>query len=114
MAAMERKDWFELPAHEFLKTEALVGRASVRKIDMLVASMASKGWIGDPIFVVEINFEKYVIDGHHRVFAARILKLPVRYSVISNEILISYAYSSTDSVVNAHAEAGPNRIRLRR
>ncbi len=62
---------------------------------------------GGPIDVVEINSEKYIINGHHRVFAARMAKIAVPYRIIPSDP------ATTDWVIIANAEAGTHRIRLR-
>jgi ParB-like chromosome segregation protein Spo0J len=102
------------PAHQFLRTESLCGRASESKVRDLIASMRRDGWIGKPIDVIVINSEMYILNGHHRVYAARVVGILVHFRVIAPANLINYAYDSTDQVIDAHAEAGPNRIRVRR
>jgi hypothetical protein len=101
------------PAYEFRKTEALSGRASTRKVKALIASMTESGWNGPPIIAIEIRGKKYILNGHHRVHAARMVGIRVPAHVIAERDLLQYGYSSTDQVVAAHVEAGPNRIRLR-
>jgi hypothetical protein len=74
--------------------------------------MRSRGWAGPPIETVEINSRKYIINGHHRVFAAREVHIAVRYRIIGIQELRSYQYASLDEVIIANVEAGFNRIRL--
>ncbi len=99
----------EAPAHEFLKTEALKGRKSTQVILQLKVSMEKAGWQGPPIDVVLIDSGKYILNGHHRTYAALVTGTPVRYRIVQ---LPALSYASSDEVVAAHAEAGPNRIRL--
>jgi ParB-like chromosome segregation protein Spo0J len=75
----------EAPAHEFLKTHAIAGKTSARVVKMIVASMLRDGWRGAPIAVVVHGNDKYILDGHHRAFAARRADLPVRYRVVSKK-----------------------------
>lgn len=56
---------------ELVRTEALSGRASARKVNEIADSMRANGWQGDPIKVVEVNGQRIVVDGHHRLAAAR-------------------------------------------
>jgi hypothetical protein len=99
------------PAHEFLRTEAISGRSSTRRVATIAASMLTDGWMGPPIDVVVIGTDKYIVNGHHRAHAARLTDTPVQYRIVQPT---SFGYASPDEVITAHAEAGPNRIRLDR
>jgi hypothetical protein len=103
----------EAPAHEFLKTHAIAGKTSARVVKMIVASMLRDGWRGAAITVAVHGSDKYILDGHHRVFAARRANVPVRYRVVSETELERFGYESIEQVIQAHAEAGFNRIHLR-
>lgn len=72
--------------------------------------MMEIGWGGPPIAVVEHAGEKYILDGHHRVYAARKAGILVHYRIAE---LSEFGYNSIDEVVISHAESGVNRIRLR-
>ncbi len=102
----------EAPAHNFRKTEAIWGNASNRRVIELIADMKARGWAGPPIEAVEIDSVKYIINGHHRVFAAKKVNVAVQYRIISFEELMSYQYASFEEVIIASAQAGFNRIRL--
>jgi hypothetical protein len=101
----------EAPAHEFLRTHAIGGRRSSRKVRELFDSMEYVGWDGAPIAVVEHQGEKYILDGHHRCYAARRANISVRYRLIRLEDLKVFGYDSIDQVLIAHAEVGSNKIR---
>jgi ParB-like chromosome segregation protein Spo0J len=73
--------------------------------------MRTGGWQGDPIKVVEHNGKRYIIDGHHRVEAARRAGIDVQYKIASPSEMAKYRYNSIDDVIRAAAEAGPNRLR---
>ena len=75
-------------------------------------SMRAEGWIG-PIVVLEHAGEKYILDGHHRCWAARHAIIDVKHRTIDPGDVDRFGYSTVQEVVIAHAEAGPNRIRLR-
>jgi hypothetical protein len=75
--------------------------------------MRSDGWSGPPVSVLEIAGELYVLDGHHRVVAARHARIDVHYRLILIDELAGYGYSSKEEVVKAYAEAGVNRLNLR-
>ncbi len=74
--------------------------------------MKEKGWAGYPVIAIEHGGKKYLLDGHHRAYAARKASILVQYVLIQADSLPKFGYESIDQVVYAHAEAGPNRIRL--
>ena len=100
-------------AHEFRRTESLSGRASSRKVKELLHDMKKNGWIGSPIAVAEYRGEKYILNGHHRTYAARLAGIEVYYRVVAHEELPAFGYDSIVKVVQTHAEAGVNRIVIR-
>jgi ParB-like chromosome segregation protein Spo0J len=73
--------------------------------------MRTGGWQGGPIKVVEHNGKRYVIDGHHRVEAARRAGIDVQYEIASPSEMAMRGYKSIDDVIRAASEAGPNRLR---
>jgi ParB-like chromosome segregation protein Spo0J len=78
-----------------------------------MASMTRKGWSGPPVIVVEYAGDKYVLDGHHRIYAARKAGISVQYRCVNAEQLKDFGFDSVEQVVIAHAEGGYNRIRFR-
>ena len=98
-------------ASSFSRTESLKGGASSRKVDDLIEKMRRDGWKGDPIKIVEHNGQKYIIDGHHRVEAARRVGIEVQYEIASPSDLARSGYQTLDDVLHAASEAGPNRLR---
>ncbi|HZF50865.1 MAG TPA: ParB/RepB/Spo0J family partition protein [Polyangiaceae bacterium] len=99
------------PAHSFVRTESLSGRHSSRQVRKFAESMRTDGWQGDPIKVVEYNGKRYIIDGHHRVEAARRAGIDVPYEIASPAEMAGRGYKSIDEVIRAAADAGPNRLR---
>jgi hypothetical protein len=73
--------------------------------------MSNVGWVGAPIAAIEHQGEKYILDGHHRCYAARRANIDVHYRLFRLEDLKGFGYDSIDHVVIAHAKAGPNKIR---
>jgi RHS repeat-associated protein len=93
------------PASNFTRLEARLIQ-SPEKIAELAANMKINGWQGAPISVFENNGTKYILDGHHRVAAARIAGIEVQYNLIQASKLSSFGYKSLDDVIWAAAEAG--------
>jgi hypothetical protein len=89
------------PASEFVRLEPRTLQ-SAKKIEDLVAKMKVGGWQGEPISVFEHNGTKYILDGHHRVAAARELGLEVPYQTIPASRISEFNYSSVDEIL-AHA-----------
>ncbi|WP_437576749.1 RHS repeat-associated core domain-containing protein [Sorangium sp. So ce887] len=90
----------------FQRTHGLAGRASARNLANLVESMRTGGWNGPPVKVIEHNGAKYVLDGHHRLAAARkagIAEVP--YETVPVQQLGQYGYRSIDEVMSAASEA---------
>ncbi|WBB64609.1 polymorphic toxin-type HINT domain-containing protein [Streptomyces sp. WMMC500] len=97
-------------AHSFRRTEALSGNASKRNVDSLTASMKENGWQGDPISVAKIGDDLYVLDGHHRVAAAKRAGIDVPYRVLSDADIRARYPGGADDITTAWAEVGPDRL----
>ena len=94
----------------FRRTEALSENASKRNVDELTASMKENGWQGDPISVAKIGDDFYVLDGHHRVAAAKRAGIDVPYRVLpDSEIRVRYR-GGADAITTAWAEVGPDKL----
>ncbi|HEX4793255.1 MAG TPA: ParB N-terminal domain-containing protein [Humisphaera sp.] len=100
----------QAPAHDFRKTESIAGRRDARIVQTIYNSMIEVGWKGPPIAVVEHAGEKYILNGHHRTYAARKAGINVPYRIAE---LSEFGYNSIEEVLIAHAESGVNRIRFR-
>ncbi|WP_073921108.1 RHS repeat-associated core domain-containing protein [Streptomyces sp. CB00455] len=96
--------------HSLKRTEALSGNASKRNVDNLTASMKEGGWQGGPIKVAQHNDELYILDGHHRVAAAKRAGIDVPYQVVPEEELIARYSGGIDDVITAWAEVGPDKL----
>jgi hypothetical protein len=65
-----RPDGFARPS-ELERTHEIGGNASSRRVVEIRDSLAREGWKGNPVSIVEHDGWKYVVDGHHRLAAAR-------------------------------------------
>jgi hypothetical protein len=98
----------------FTRTEALAGRASTRTVNELAESMGGSGWQGAPIKVVVHNGQLLIVDGHHRVAAARIAGIDVPYQIVdSSSVIDPGQWSSLDDLLRDSYGVGPDRIRPR-
>ncbi len=93
------------PASEFVRLEPRTLQ-SAQKIEDLVVKMKVGGWQGEPISVFEHNGTKYILDGHHRVAAARALGLEVPFQTIPASRITEFNYSSVDEILAHALEAG--------
>jgi RHS repeat-associated protein len=101
------------PASAFERTHGLSGNASTRNVQGLMDDMRVNGWQGKPIDVFEHNGSKYILDGHHRVEAARRVGIDVPYNSVPASNLGAHGYNTADDVIRAATEAGPVKVRVR-
>ena len=73
--------------------------------------MRTDGWLDEPVEVVEHNGQLYIINGHHRVEAARRAGIEVQYKIVGLEVMAKYNYHNIEDVLRASSEAGLNRLR---
>lgn len=92
--------------HTLERTESLEGAFSRQHVDEIADSMSRDGWSGDPIEVLEHNDRKYVINGHHRVAAAKKAGIDVQYRSLSLEEVQAYGYKDVDQVIWSAVEVG--------
>lgn len=99
---------------DLIKTHAISGRASSKNVKTLTNSMKANGWQGDPVPVFQRDGLNYIIDGHHRVAAARKAGVDVPVNPVQESQLSSLtggAMKTGDDVISSASEAGPNRLR---
>jgi ParB-like nuclease domain len=78
----------------------------VRADSRLASNMRASGWKGPPVKVFEQGGVKYVLDGHHRLAAAREAGLTsVPYETVGESELRSYGYQSLAELLSAADEA---------
>jgi RHS repeat-associated protein len=75
------------------------------KIAQYAADMKLNGWRGDPIAIFEHGGQKYILDGHHRVAAARQAGIEVPYHSIAESDLPEFDYKDTADLLRAASEA---------
>ena len=100
--------------HDLLRTESLEGPYSRQRVAEISASMRENGWVGNGIDVFEMNSQKYVLNGHHRVAAAKQAGIDVKYRLVPESELGNHDYRDASEVVSAAVEVGPDRIVDRR
>lgn len=72
--------------------------------------MKENGWQGDPISVAKIEDDFYVLDGHHRVAAAKRAGIDVPYRVILDVEIRARYPGGADDITTAWVEVGPDRL----
>jgi RHS repeat-associated protein len=96
----------------FVRTEALSGRASAKNVRELAASMKANGWQGAPIDVVVLNGQRIVVDGHHRLAAARLAGIEVPYRTVDPSTVIGRGqWASVDDILQDTYNVGRDRLR---
>jgi hypothetical protein len=96
----------------FTRAEALSGRASQRTVNEIAESMRANGWQGAPIDVVELQGQRIVVDGHHRLAAARRAGIDVQYQVVDPSSVIGPGrYTSIDDILQSTYSVGRDRLR---
>ncbi len=100
------------PPSTFTRTDALSGRPSSRQVTEIADELSTSGWNGPPIKVVDIDGGLYVVDGHHRLAAARRAGVDVPYEVVDASTVIGPGqWSSIDDILNDSFGVGPDRLR---
>ncbi|WP_079056293.1 polymorphic toxin-type HINT domain-containing protein [Streptomyces caeruleatus] len=94
----------------FRRTEALSGKGSIKNVDSLTASMRENGWQGDPIWVANVGGDLYILNGHHRVAAAKRAGINVPYRILPDEEIRARYPGGADDITTAWAEVGPDRL----
>ncbi|OAR25051.1 hypothetical protein A8W25_28725 [Streptomyces sp. ERV7] len=92
--------------HELERTEQLGGARDREQVDQIAESMTRDGWVGGPIEVYEHLGRRYVINGHHRLAAAKKAGIDVQYRSLTLDEVKAYKYKSADEVVWASIEVG--------
>jgi ParB-like chromosome segregation protein Spo0J len=78
-----------------------LGKPDREVVEEIARSMEENGWDGPPIDVIEGGAGLYVLDGHHRIAAARKAGIKVRVRKVSIKDLPAYGYRNLADVVLA-------------
>lgn len=100
---------FEVNAGELTRLETL-DRRDRPIVEEIAASMEQHGWQGPPIVIVASEGKMYVLDGHHRVAAARMVSLKVRARGVALVDLPAFGYAGLDEVVSTAAARKPDAL----
>lgn len=93
-------------------THSISGGQSSRVVRNIFENMKKNGFGDEPLDVIVINGKKYVVDGHHRLAAAKRAGINVDINVKNpNDVFSPGGYQNEEDVVNSAASAGPNRLR---
>ncbi len=90
-------------------THDISGNASSRVVGDYMRDIKLENKI-EPIEVAQINQENYVLDGHHRVEAAKRTNSSVNFNVVPEKEYPAFGYSSKEAIINANANAAPNKL----
>ena len=94
------------------RTHSIRGRRSSRDVLRMADEMAISGYSGPPIDVVVANGEMFVVDGHHRLKAARISGLDqVPINVVHDIASHPSSWRTVDEVIQDAATVGPDILR---
>jgi hypothetical protein len=95
------------------RTHSIEGNASSRQVREMAADMKAKGFDpAHPVDVVESGGDMFIVDGHHRVAAAKragLQEVPV--TVVDDIASHPSSFRSVEEVVQDAATVGPDRLR---
>jgi hypothetical protein len=95
------------------RTHEIGGNRSSKLVVEMAAAMKRDGFKGPPIDVVLDNGEMYVVDGHHRLAAAKMAGLQdVPINVVYDIAAHPSGWNSIAEVVRDAGTVGPNNLRL--
>ncbi|MDB6096172.1 MAG: Rhs family protein [Francisellaceae bacterium] len=95
------------------RTHSITGRTATKKVETLIESMKKEGWQGSQIDVFLHNGEYYVLDGHHRVAAAKIVNIDVPINIIIDLKAYNKSWKTVEELINGSCLAGPDKLRLK-
>ncbi|WP_407942150.1 ParB N-terminal domain-containing protein [Nocardiopsis tropica] len=90
------------------RTHSIQGNASSRNVCKIADSMKNAGWQGDPVAVVEHGESLLVVDGRHRVTAAKCAGIDVSYVRVE---LPHRGYQDLNDFLQSWYGVGSGRIR---
>ncbi len=98
---------------ELVRTHSISGKSSSKKVKEMVKEMRNTGWNGPPVDVVVHNGRTYIIDGHHRIAAAKMAGLDdVPIKIIGDLKSHPSSYNSIQDVLESADTVGFDRLRI--
>ena len=97
--------------HSLERTHSLSGKGSSKRVDNISQSMRDNGYIGDGIDVVEHQGKRYVIDGHHRLVAAKRTGTNVKINIVKDIPNHHSDFNSVQDVVQSAEFVGLDNLR---
>jgi len=97
--------------HDLHRTHSISGRTSSRNVNRIAESLMEEGWIGDPIDVIEHEGKMYIVDGHHRLAAAKRVGVDVPVRLINDIASHQSSYKTVVEVIESAIQTGPDRLR---
>ncbi|GHV58762.1 hypothetical protein FACS1894182_11770 [Bacteroidia bacterium] len=109
-AIVAKEVMFDKP-YNFYRLESLAA-SEQKAVDDIVYVFKSQGNWGnvEPIKVFEYNGNKYVLDGHHRLAAAKKANIDVKYVLIPESQISQYNYKSIEEIISASTEVARDKI----
>lgn len=100
-------------AWDFIPGHGLSGDSDTKKVVRLAQEMKANGWSNiERIKVVMVDGKPVVVDGNHRLAAARLAGIDVQYEVVGeNWLKENTGWKSIDEVAGDIAQ-GNNKFRL--
>ncbi|MBX3473994.1 MAG: ParB N-terminal domain-containing protein [Planctomycetes bacterium] len=86
---------------KFRSTDSTYSQSSQDAIADLTSSMKCKGWVGDAIKVYEHDGVLYILDGHHRVAAAKAAGVAVTFEKVTLDEIRKFGFQTIDDLIGA-------------
>jgi hypothetical protein len=97
------------------RTHSISGRRSSEIVSEISEKMKQGSYSGPPIDVVKDHEGKlYIIDGHHRVAAAKLSGTPVKINIIRDITQHHSSYMSLEEVINDSFMVEFDKLRVKR
>ncbi|WP_176240354.1 RHS repeat-associated core domain-containing protein, partial [Pseudomonas sp. R35(2017)] len=103
--------FFEVEAKTLIRTHAIVGKGSTKRVEKLRQDMRTVGYDNEfPIDVAEHNGNLYILDGHHRAAAARQTSTNVTINLVTNIKEHKGILNTIEEVLESAANTGHDRL----
>ncbi|MFZ2315432.1 MAG: ParB N-terminal domain-containing protein [Gammaproteobacteria bacterium] len=101
--------------NSLVRTEALSGRSSSKRVAEIASDMRASGYNGPPIdVVVDEHGSMYIIDGHHRAAAAKATNTPVKINVVTDIANHHTNYKAIEEIIHDSLFVGRDKLRSMR